>query len=553
MAVEGLVLSADLAPGNDAAANRPPIAVWTGLVALLVGEVLALTLRYDTQRLAGEEGVWPQLLGLAPLALRLDITAAVATLLFGGSRLWRGLCDAKQSARPHRRGLFFLMHLAAYAVFAWLTDAVLGGNALFSPFAAAWALAWLACGTATLTAWACVLFPPGVWLHLLRRSWDVIAAGAVIGAAAWGAGLFTGELWEPLGRSTFWAVHGLLNSVCRDTICRPDEFVVGTSAFAVKIAPSCSGYEGIGLVWGFLAGYLWLFRHDLRFPHALLLVVLGTAAIWLANAVRIAVLILIGSWGYREVALGGFHSQAGWLAFNVVALGLVILAKRLPFFHKHPQLFVVIQSASAAYLTPFLTLVAASMLAAALGNDVDWLYPLRVAAVTAVLGLFWREYASWLWSWSWTAAGAGAAAFGLWILLEPAPADGEASALADGLARLPLGVAVFWLVCRVLGSVAVVPLAEELAFRGYLTRRLQATRFEDVAPGRFTWFSFTASSVLFGVMHQGRWLAGAVAGMLYALALYRRGRVADAVVAHATTNALLAAYVLTTGNWSLWG
>jgi hypothetical protein len=40
--------------------------------------------------------------------------------------------------------------------------------------------------------------------------------------------------------------------------------------------------------------------------------------------------------------------------------------------------------------------------------------------------------------------------------------------------------------------------------------------------------------------------------MLYALALSRRGRLSDAVLAHATTNALLAAYVLTTGAWSLW-
>jgi hypothetical protein len=40
--------------------------------------------------------------------------------------------------------------------------------------------------------------------------------------------------------------------------------------------------------------------------------------------------------------------------------------------------------------------------------------------------------------------------------------------------------------------------------------------------------------------------------MGYALALYRRGSLTDAVVAHATTNALLAAYVLTTGSWALW-
>ena len=40
--------------------------------------------------------------------------------------------------------------------------------------------------------------------------------------------------------------------------------------------------------------------------------------------------------------------------------------------------------------------------------------------------------------------------------------------------------------------------------------------------------------------------------MLFALALLRRGRLCDAVVAHASANLILAAYVLQTHQWSLW-
>jgi hypothetical protein len=40
--------------------------------------------------------------------------------------------------------------------------------------------------------------------------------------------------------------------------------------------------------------------------------------------------------------------------------------------------------------------------------------------------------------------------------------------------------------------------------------------------------------------------------MGYVLALHQRGHLADAVVAHMTTNALLAAYVLSHHAWSLW-
>ncbi len=107
-----------------------------------------------------------------------------------------------------------------------------------------------------------------------------------------------------------------------------------------------------------------------------------------------------------------------------------------------------------------------------------------------------------------------------------------------------------WLVFRVIGSVVKAPLAEELAFRGYLTRRLIAADFQDVPLCRFTWLFFLVSSAPFGAVH-GRWLAGMLAGMLYTIALYRRRELADAVVAHATTNALLTAYVLATGSWSL--
>jgi len=68
----------------------------------------------------------------------------------------------------------------------------------------------------------------------------------------------------------------------------------------------------------------------------------------------------------------------------------------------------------------------------------------------------------------------------------------------------------------------------------------------------FTVVSVAVSSVLFGLMHGDRWLAGSLAGACYALASIRGARLGEAVGAHATTNALLAAYVLLTGNWQLW-
>jgi CAAX prenyl protease-like protein len=204
---------------------------------------------------------------------------------------------------------------------------------------------------------------------------------------------------------------------------------------------------------------------------------------------------------------------------------------------------------AAALLIPFVVLMAASIVTTALSAGFDAWYPLKVSAAAAALWYFRATYRQLGWAWSWPSVAIGVAVFVLWILLEPAPA--EPPALPSQLAALPAWLAGVWLAFRLLGSVVVVPLVEELAFRGYLLRKLAASRFEEVDPRRFSLFAFVASSLLFGVLH-GRWLAGTLAGMAYALVVYRRGQIGDAVVAHGTTNALIALAVLLFGQWGLW-
>jgi CAAX prenyl protease-like protein len=199
-----------------------------------------------------------------------------------------------------------------------------------------------------------------------------------------------------------------------------------------------------------------------------------------------------------------------------------------------------------------LILVVVLMVSPVFAGAVDWLYPVRVIAVAAILWLWRREYTDLRWTWSWQAVAVGAGVFLMWIGLERrVPGADAGEALQAGVAGLSPVWEVVWIGFRILGSVVTVPLAEELAFRGYLLRQLTARDFRSVPPGRFTVLACLASSVLFGAMH-GRWLAGTLAGLVYALALRRRGELADAVLAHAVTNGLLAAYILTTGEWVFW-
>ncbi len=115
---------------------------------------------------------------------------------------------------------------------------------------------------------------------------------------------------------------------------------------------------------------------------------------------------------------------------------------------------------------------------------------------------------------------------------------------------LPRHVRVLWVLLRTVGSVLVVPVAEELAFRGYLLRRLVSRDFLSVSPGHFSPWALVVSSVLFGAMHQD-WIAGTAAGLLFGIVQVRGKSVAPAILAHVVSNATIAVLVAL-GAWWLW-
>ena len=111
-------------------------------------------------------------------------------------------------------------------------------------------------------------------------------------------------------------------------------------------------------------------------------------------------------------------------------------------------------------------------------------------------------------------------------------------------------MASIWLLLRAIGSIALVPIAEELAFRGFLARALVSMRFESVGFGDFRPLAFVLSSLAFGLMHQ-RWLAALLAGAVYALLMYRSKQLSDPIVAHASSNAVVFACAVAAEQWSL--
>ena len=522
------------------------------LVVVLAAEALGVSLYFDPWLLLKNNPNWSGwVIANSPAFLRIGVAFIGGLLVVLGPRL-RDLSLELHQSKHRYWPVWLLAHLLSFGVFIFLTARLLKIPDGSFQLPGVWFIFWLTLGVSTVALWLLAFAPAHFWGRLIRRESIALSVASLAAVAAWAGGLLAQKLWRPLAETTFWLTHRLLDSIYPDIISDAREGILGTSAFQVHIAPACSGYEGMALVTVFVAVYVWLFRNELRFPQALLLFPLGILAIYLANVIRLAALILLGTHISPEVAVSGFHSQAGWIAFTVIAVGVIAVAHRMPFFTGTDTQHQVTNKThlATALLTPFLLMLAAAMIAAAFSADFNVFYPMQVIVTAAAIWHFRRGYSRLGWEWSWQAVAIGIAVFGAWIILEPA-SDTSMSPVEAGLAELPYWAAFIWIFFRVAGSVIAVPVAEELAFRGYLIRKLIARDFENIPLNRFTWLSFLLSSVLFGLLHD-RWLAGTIAGMLFALALYRRGQLGDAVVAHVTANALIAAYVLVYAKWVLW-
>jgi CAAX prenyl protease-like protein len=189
------------------------------------------------------------------------------------------------------------------------------------------------------------------------------------------------------------------------------------------------------------------------------------------------------------------------------------------------------------------------------GVDPRWLYGLRSGLALLALVALWGKYAElrearkpspgdWV-----LAAGVGALVFGAWVNLDVwplalAPGTGF-DPFADG--RVHPGLAAM----RLAGATLIVPLMEELFWRSFVLRWLHRPSFLNVDPRAVGWRALLLSSVLFATEHR-LWVAGLLAGLAYGWLYRRTGNLWPSILAHATTNGLLGAYVLTTGAWRFW-
>jgi CAAX prenyl protease-like protein len=113
-------------------------------------------------------------------------------------------------------------------------------------------------------------------------------------------------------------------------------------------------------------------------------------------------------------------------------------------------------------------------------------------------------------------------------------------------------ISVMFLVFRILGSVVTVPIIEELFWRGWMMRWIIRKDFTKVPIGTYHVEAFWIVAVLFASEHGSYWDVGLATGVIYNWWAIRTRNLTDCVIAHAVTNACLAAYVVGWGQWQYW-
>lgn len=98
----------------------------------------------------------------------------------------------------------------------------------------------------------------------------------------------------------------------------------------------------------------------------------------------------------------------------------------------------------------------------------------------------------------------------------------------------------------------LVPILEELFWRGWLPRWIVNNDWEKVPPGTYTRAAFIITAVLFASEHGPYWEVGLLCGLIYNWWMMRTRSLGDVILVHAVTNAALSIFVLITKRWEYW-
>lgn len=219
-------------------------------------------------------------------------------------------------------------------------------------------------------------------------------------------------------------------------------------------------------------------------------------------------------------------------------------------------------------IAPFIIFVLLTATQGELGAASDyWLYLIKTVVGAGFIIAMRPLVTEMRWAFSWEAVLAGVIVFVVWIGI-----SGEWTEQSSLWAKLGVSkttkflasdwnpnvqfgagstLAWFFVVVRILGSALVVPPLEEVFYRSFLYRSVAKHEFLDVPLNRLLPLPFIVCALIFGIAHN-EWLAGIICGATYQWLVIRKGRLGDAMTAHAITNFLLGLWVVWRGAWHFW-
>ncbi len=218
------------------------------------------------------------------------------------------------------------------------------------------------------------------------------------------------------------------------------------------------------------------------------------------------------------------------------------------------------ERSTAAFITPFVAYVAFIALGKMVPLPAEILLPLRFTVVTTLLIVLSRHVIPWRPSYGLLSVVLGVIVFLIWIgpdVLWPGYRthwlfSNQITGEARSSLPAELRSKAWFITIRVISSVIVVPLIEELFWRGWMLRCLIRPEFSKVPVGTYDAYSFWVTAVLFASEHGAYWEVGLLAGVAFNWWIVRTKSLADCMLAHAVTNGCLSLYVVAADQWQYW-
>ncbi len=213
------------------------------------------------------------------------------------------------------------------------------------------------------------------------------------------------------------------------------------------------------------------------------------------------------------------------------------------------------------WVTPFAVFMLLLAVSPSLGIPQPWESVFRVGILAAVIVLFsWRIVGAMRVRHLWSSIALGLAVFVLWIapdylisgwrehwIFQNAIFGSLTTTIPPEELSDPLVV-----ILRIARAAILVPIIEELFWRGWLPRWIVNPNWQKVPLGSYSVIAFAVTALLFASEHGPYWEVGLLCGLIYNWWMWRTKSLGDIVLVHAVTNAALSGYVLLTGQYQYW-